>query len=183
MAKTPCSQCSQPGFIPGRGTRSHKPQLRQLPDKQINKYLQKSQRHTYSVTHSCSAGQTTVGPFLSSQAFPELCLLGPTDWDGVLPPTTYQAPWEQTLLRAFHTLNKKCYEYYSPAPCSLCPVPAGEMPRRGHFIREDTAMGVHCVESFTHSKDPDIEGSRVTSPASPPTPSHLNREEPPPPHG
>ena len=84
--------------------------------------------------------------------------------------------------QALQSLSEKYYEDHSPAPCSLCPVPAGEMPSRGHFVREDTAMGVHRVESLTHSEDPDTQESRVPPPASPPTPSHLDREEPPP-HG
>ena len=123
MAKTPCSQCSQPGFIPGRGTRSHKPQLRQLPDKQINKYLQKSQRHTYSVTHSCSAGQTTVGPFLSSQTFPELCLLGPTDWDGwSYHPPHIRLPGNRRCSGLFILSIKSAMSITAllPAACALC---------------------------------------------------------------
>ena len=35
-----------------------------------------------------------------------------------------------------------------PAPCSLCPVPAGEMPRRGHFIRQDMGMGSRVWEGL-----------------------------------
>ena len=37
MAKTPSSQCTWPGSIPGQGTRSHLLELR--PDSQINKYF------------------------------------------------------------------------------------------------------------------------------------------------
>ena len=35
-----------------------------------------------------------------------------------------------------------------PAPCSLCPVPAGETPRRGHFIRQDMGMGSRVWEGL-----------------------------------
>ena len=33
-----------------------------------------------------------------------------------------------------------------PATCSLCPVPAGEMPRRAHFVRQDMGMGSRVWE-------------------------------------
>ena len=78
----------------------------------------------------------------------------------ILTATTYQAPWGHTLLRPFRVSLKMDRSTPRPAPCSLCPVPAGETPSRGHFVREDTATGVHRVESLTHSEDPDTQESR-----------------------
>ena len=88
----------------------------------------------------------------------------------ILTATTYQAPWGHTLLRPFRVSLKMDRSTPRPAPCSLCPVPAGETPSRGHFVREDTAMGVHRVESLTHSEDPDTQESR---PHPRPLPLHL----------
>ena len=51
MAKTPHSQCRDPGSIPGQGTRSHMPQLKDLtshnkdpaqPNKSINVFKKKT---------------------------------------------------------------------------------------------------------------------------------------------
>ena len=179
MNKTPRSQCTQPGFIPGRGTKIPHATVK-TPPRQTEKYIfiKVSQSHLQCNTlvqrrtdHSRAILLQTNFPLPVSSRTHCLGRL-------VLPPTTYQAPWEQTLLRASQSLSEKCHEYHSPAPCSLCPVSAGETPSRGHFVREDTATGVHRVESLTHSEDPDTQESRVPPPASPPTPSHRQRRAP-----
>lgn len=107
---------------------------------------------------------------MSNQTFPELYLLYPLL--GTIHANSHHMSGSlgTHAAQALQSLSEKCYEDHSPAPCSLCPVPAGETPSRGHFVREDTATGVHRVESLTHSEDPDTQESR---PHPRPLPLHL----------